>query len=47
VISTLHCRWGLAEATTAEAMGFSPLPTADVVDRLYRQLAEIHAINAV
>jgi hypothetical protein len=30
-----------------KAMFFSPQPTADGVDRLYRKLAEINAISAV
>jgi hypothetical protein len=46
MISTHRCRWGLAEATMAKATSFSPLPTIDEVDRLYHQLAEIHAIGA-
>jgi hypothetical protein len=32
-------RWSLAEATMAKATSFSPPPTTDEVDRLYRQLA--------
>jgi hypothetical protein len=36
-----HSRWDRAKATT-----FSPPPTTDEVDRLYRQLMEIHAISA-
>jgi hypothetical protein len=31
-----HTRWGLAEATMGKPMAFSPLPTTDEVDRLYR-----------
>jgi hypothetical protein len=45
VISTPRRRWGLAEATMAKATSFSPPPTTDEVDRLYCQLAEIHAIS--
>jgi hypothetical protein len=36
----------MVEATMAKAMSFSPPPTADEVDRLYRELAEIYAIGA-
>jgi hypothetical protein len=39
-------RWDLAEATVAMAMVSSPSLTADEVERLYRQLTKIHAINA-
>jgi hypothetical protein len=46
VISTLRHRRSLPEATMAKAMSFSPPPTADELDRLYRQLAKIHAIGA-
>jgi hypothetical protein len=46
VISTLRHRHSLAEAIMAKAMSFSPPPTADELDMLYRQLAEIHAIGA-
>jgi hypothetical protein len=31
---------------TAKALNASPLPTADGVDMMYRQLAKIHAISA-
>jgi hypothetical protein len=41
VISTPYRQWDLAEA-----IHFSPLPTVDEMDRLYRQLAEIHTIGA-
>jgi hypothetical protein len=41
-----HGRWGLADAVVAKAMASSPPPTTDEVDRLYRQLTEIHSINA-
>jgi hypothetical protein len=44
VISTRCRRWGLAEATMAKAMSFSPPPIADEVDRLYRQLAECNTL---
>jgi hypothetical protein len=46
VPSIPRSQWGLAEATVAKAMGFPPLPTANEVDTLYHQLAEIHAIGA-
>jgi hypothetical protein len=39
-------RWGLAEAATTKAMVFSPPPITSEVDRLYRQLTEIHTISA-
>jgi hypothetical protein len=49
VISTLPSPsrqwWGMAEATKAKAMSFSPPPTTGEVDRLYHQLEEIHAIS--
>jgi hypothetical protein len=38
------CRWGQAEATVVKASSASPPPTTNRVDKLYRQLAEIHAI---
>jgi hypothetical protein len=41
VIFTPCCRWGLAMA-----IGFSPSPTTDEVNRLYCQLVGIHAIGA-
>jgi hypothetical protein len=41
-----HGQWGIAEATVARATVHSPLPTVGEVDRLYRQLMEIHAIGA-
>jgi hypothetical protein len=44
VISTPSCGWGQAEATVAKPPSASPPPTVDGVDKLYRQLAEIHAI---
>jgi hypothetical protein len=44
VSSTHHCQWDPAEATVAMTMSLSPPPTADKVDRLYRQLVEIHTI---
>jgi hypothetical protein len=46
VVSTPSCGWGQAEAeaVVAKAPSTSPLPTADEVDKLYHQLAEIHAI---
>jgi hypothetical protein len=34
------------EATTAKPLSASPLLTTDVVDKMYRQLVEIHAITA-
>jgi hypothetical protein len=37
---------GQTEAGAAKPMSASPLPTADGVDKMYRQLAEIHAITA-
>jgi hypothetical protein len=39
-------RWGLAEATMDGATVSSPPPTADDVDKLYREPTEIHAIGA-
>jgi hypothetical protein len=45
-VTTPCHRGGLAEATVAKAMSFPPPPTTDEVDRLYRQLREIHAIGA-
>jgi hypothetical protein len=36
----------LAETTKAKSLGISPLLTTDGVDRMYHQLAEIHAIAA-
>jgi hypothetical protein len=36
--------WGQAETAASKALSFSPPPTADVVDKLYYQLEEIHAI---
>jgi hypothetical protein len=47
VSSMPHRRWGLAEATLAKAMSFSPPPTVDEVDKLYRQLEEIHTIGTM
>jgi hypothetical protein len=35
-----------AKATEANSMSTSPLLTTDGLDRIYRQLAEIHAITA-
>jgi hypothetical protein len=46
VISTASCGWGLAEATVTKALSISPPPTTNGVDKLYHQLAEIHAIFA-
>jgi hypothetical protein len=37
---------GQTEAGAAKPMSASPLPTADGVDKMYHQLAEIHAITA-
>jgi hypothetical protein len=37
---------GRAEATTAKSLSASPQLTADGLDKMYRQLAEIHAITA-
>jgi hypothetical protein len=37
---------GRAEATTAKSLSASPQLTADGLDKMYRQLAEIHAIAA-
>jgi hypothetical protein len=37
---------GLAEATVARAMVSSPPPTFNEVNSLYRQLTEIHTIDA-
>jgi hypothetical protein len=45
VISKPCCQRGLTEATMAEAISFSPSPTANEVDMLYHQLAEIHTIG--
>jgi hypothetical protein len=45
-VTTPRSRGALAEATMAKAMSFPPPPTGDEVDRLYHQLAEIHAIGA-
>jgi hypothetical protein len=39
-------RWGLAKATVGSATVPSHLPIASEVDRLYRQLMEIHASDA-
>jgi hypothetical protein len=36
---------GQTEATMAKPLNASPPPTIDGVDRLYHQLAEIHAIT--
>jgi hypothetical protein len=47
VISTPSCGWGQVEVVVAKAPSASPLSTADRVDKLYRQLAEIHATTAV
>jgi hypothetical protein len=45
-VNAPHHQGGLTKATKAKAVSISPPPTADEVDRLYRQLAEIHAISA-
>jgi hypothetical protein len=46
VISTASRGWGLAEATVTKALSILPPPTTNEVDKLYHQLAEIHAIFA-
>jgi hypothetical protein len=38
---------GKDEAAVAKPLSASPLLTADVVDKMYRQLVEIHAIIIV
>jgi hypothetical protein len=43
VVSTPSHGWGQAEAAAAKALSVSP-PTIDGVDKMYHQLAEIHAI---
>jgi hypothetical protein len=47
VISTPSCGWGQVEVVVAKAPSASPLPTTDRVDKLYRQLAEIHATTTM
>jgi hypothetical protein len=42
-----HRQGGLAEAIVARAMISSPPHTVDEVDRLYHQMTETHAIDAV
>jgi hypothetical protein len=44
VVCTPTRGWGQAEATLAMALSVSPPPIADGVDKLYHQVAEIHAI---
>jgi hypothetical protein len=39
-------QWGLAKATVARSTAYSPPPTTNEVDKLYRQLTEIHATDA-
>jgi hypothetical protein len=45
VISIPSRGWGLAEAVMTKALSVSPPPTADGLDKMYHQLAEIHAIT--
>jgi hypothetical protein len=47
VISTPSRGWGQADAIVAKALRASPPPAADGVDKLYRQVMEIHAIAAM
>jgi hypothetical protein len=46
-ISTPSCGWGKVEAAATKAPSTSPPPITDGVDKLYRQLVEIHTIAAV
>jgi hypothetical protein len=45
-ISASH-KGGQAEAPVAKVLSASPLLSADEVDKMYHQLAEIHAIVAM
>jgi hypothetical protein len=38
------CGWDQAEAAATKALSISPPPMIDGVEKLYHQLAEIHAI---
>jgi hypothetical protein len=46
VAPSANLEGGQTEATAAKPLNALPPPIADGVDRLYRQLAEIHAITA-
>jgi hypothetical protein len=45
VVSTPSCGWGQVGAATAKALSISPPPITHGVDKLYRQLLQIHAIT--
>jgi hypothetical protein len=47
VASSASREGGQTEATTAKPPSTSPLLTTDGLDKMYHQLAEIHAITAV